>query len=526
MIRNHLKFAVALMGALLAAACGGGSDGSSPTATVSNADGRAVALSVAAPVALGDTRSANFGPPLWQVRYAPGRDAVGLLAVDDERRVFAGGKAPSYAGAPNGWLVRAHDARTGRQLWQDAFFGANPDSNKVQTIVAATGRVYAGGFASATANTTVAMVRAYNAATGAPLWEDRFGAAGFFASVTSLALDRSARKEDDDRLPSGLLYATGRALRPDFKTEWIVRAYDALTGAIRWQDTLDVTRFNDAVSVAAVDGRVITAGFTSDASALSRHFTVRSYDGGTGALLWQDRLPNGVNRFYGGDAAVQVAIDGDRVVAVGQSSDAAGENFTVRTYDTQSGRLIWQDQFTTGSGADEAASVAIRNGRAFVAGFGGAACSLDNVSDCDWIVRTYSLQTGALLWSRQIDGIAHSDDSASVVLACDDRVIVAGTAGTDRNDVFADALVQQLDAQTGRLTREDRLTVPGRYASPLGLAVAGNRLFVSTTVLDFTETTNDPYVLLRAFRLRDAGADDEMGEEHGCRPLGNNTFFF
>ena len=453
------------------------------------------------------------GSLLWQDRFVAGEDPIARIAIEGSS-VFVAGKGPNagssagHAGSVGtGWLVRAYDFATGSVLWRDAVTGFTDTENKAGTIVVADGLVFVGGFTSSSPQADSAMIRVYDARSGALHWQDTFDSGGVFAEVNRIALgaDGSGRM---------LAFAAGRGTRSDGHNEWIVRAYDAKTGALQWQDVLAGGVFNDAESVTTDGQHVFAGGFTTDNTMNSRHFTVRAYDALNGTLLWQDRVASGMQGFAGGDAAVQVASEGLRLVAAGVITDANGFHFAVRTYDTVTGGLLWADQLNTGGGVDNAESVTLHDGQAFVAGSGGAACSLGLPSDCDWLVRAYDEATGALMWSMQVDG-NHQDDFANVILACGDRIAIAGSAGTDSAAPYADWRVQVRAANTGALLWDDVLSTPATYAFPVGLAISGTRLFATGSTLDLAGGTQDGDDIVRAYDSGSGGT--------GCSAVANNS---
>jgi outer membrane protein assembly factor BamB len=179
----------------------------------------------------------------------------------------------------------------------------------------------------------------------------------------------------------------------------------------------------------------------------------------------------------------------------------------------KTGRLLWADVVDKGAGLDSAFSVALHDGRVFVVGSGGASCSFDPSSNCDWLIRTYDLETGALIWEKQVDR-NHQDDQANVVLACGDRVVVAGLSGNNSAAQFYDWRVQVLAAKTGKLVWEDVLSTPDRYSNPVGLAVAGNRLFVTGPIYVSDGSQNGDFVV-RAYQFGVEGDD--------CKMIANNA---
>jgi hypothetical protein len=158
----------------------------------------------------------------------------------------------------------------------------------------------------------------------------------------------------------------------------------------------------------------------------------------------------------------------------------------------------------------------MQGGLAYVGGWGGAACSFDVTSNCDWLIRVYDQNTGALVWDKEFDKFKQ-DDSSNVILACGDRVLGAGTAGTNSNAPFGDWWVQSLDSSGGSLVWEDLLPTPATYAIPQGLAVAGDRVFVTGSTSDQAGGTQDGDYIVRAYKFGSAGK---------CGTLANNSQFF
>jgi outer membrane protein assembly factor BamB len=475
----------------------------------------ALGSSAHAAVVFGSAHAGSDGGSLlWQDRFPAGEDPIARIAVEDDR-TFVAGKGPDLTAntghvgtISTGWLVRAYDSATGAVLWRDAVMGFSAIENKANTIVATEGLVFVGGFTNPTSAADSALIRVYDARSGALRWQDLFDSGGIFAEVNGIAV----RRDGSGRL---LAFAVGRGTRSNGNNQWIVRAYDAKSGALLWQDVLSSGVFNDPESVTTDGQHVFAGGFTTDNTMNSRHFTVRAYDALSGTLLWQDRVASGMQGFAGGDAAVQVATEGSQLVAAGVITDTNGFHFAVRTYDTVTGTLLWADLVNTGAGNDNAESVTLHDGQAFIAGSGGMACSAGLPSDCDWLLRAYDQATGALTWSMQVDGNHQQDDAANVILACGDRIAIAGNAGTDSAAPYADWRVQVRSADTGALVWDDVLSTPATYAFPVGLAVSGTRLFAAGSTIDVAGGTQDGGYVVRAHDFGSGGT--------GCGAAANNS---
>lgn len=303
------------------------------------------------------------GALLWQDQFdlAGGFDGATMVAVEGGR-VFVSGLGTSVAGAPTDWLVRAYDAQAGVLLWQNQLDRTGREDYALAVAVKG-GLVFAGGSATNAAGSHDVLVRAYDALTGDLRWEDQFDRAGRFDVVTSQTI----------AVEGGRLFVGGEASQANGNADWFVRAYDAQTGAFLWQDFFDGGSFDHAVSLAAHGQLLVASGLTTDAAIL-RHFTVRAYDAGSGALRWQDQVPIGNAGFFAAtDVGWHVEVQGDRVVvggSIGDGTDAI--RLAVRAYDAQTGALLWHDLVDKGGGFDNAFGVALDGGRAFVAGLGGA----------------------------------------------------------------------------------------------------------------------------------------------------------
>src|SRR5262249_4531690 len=127
-------------------------------------------------------------------------------------------------------------------------------------------------------------------------------------------------------------------------------------------------------------------------------FLVRSYDADTGQLLWQDqtRVFTGLdNQAMAVDDEGKRAFIGGWVLKPGPSSLQA---FLVRAYDMETGRLYWEDQYP-GSVFRcycEARDIAAHGKRVYAVGF------------APFIVRAYDTKSGNLVWQNELPGRAES----------------------------------------------------------------------------------------------------------------------
>ncbi len=76
----------------------------------------------------------------------------------------------------------------------------------------------------------------------------------------------------------GRVFAVGGVEPVPGSPDFVVRAYDAMTGALLWEDEFDKSGSNDQASaVATALGRVFAAGFATNAAG-DTDFLLRVYD--------------------------------------------------------------------------------------------------------------------------------------------------------------------------------------------------------------------------------------------------------
>jgi outer membrane protein assembly factor BamB len=277
-----------------------------------------------------------------------------------------------------------------------------------------------------------------HAAGGDLLWEDHF--------------DLAARQDVAQAVAAGdgRVVAAGFAQNAAGDKDFLVRCYDAETGALLWKDVVDVAGRDDvAASVAVYDDRVIVAG-TAIAATGGTRLLLRVYVAQTGELAWEDRPASAV---VGGLAAHH-----SRVVVAGTSADAAGNpRLAVRAYILESGVLDWEDnppppsgfvRFIGPSVGGSGRGVAVHGQRVFVAGTVETGPFLN--PRC--IVRAYITRNGKLDWESVADGLrcqakAIATDGNNVVLAA------LGNIGLD------DFQALGLDAETGQFLWANRTFV-------------------------------------------------------------------
>src|SRR5207249_2357044 len=147
------------------------------------------------------------------------------------RRVFAGGNAGTVV-SPSAFdprsnldaFVRGIDAHSGATVWEDRVDVGYFD--RFQQVAADEDRVFVGGWVRSQATSVGFLVRAYDARTGRRLWQ--------------ALVDKSGRPDFSEALivQGGRVFAGGQVRNAANSTDFYVRAMDAKTGKLLWEDQL------------------------------------------------------------------------------------------------------------------------------------------------------------------------------------------------------------------------------------------------------------------------------------------------
>jgi hypothetical protein len=217
------------------------------------------------------------------------------------------------------------------------------------------------------------LVRAYDAGTGEVLWGGQLGAPeGFFVSLSIAARD-------------GRVFASGIG-KTLAGSDWIVRAYDAVSGDLLWEDRFDTGLGEGAVSIIANESGVFATGGIASPTE-GNVMIVKSYDPADGDVRWEDRVEFDSN---GGTGGTSVSSRGDRVYAAGSGSTDSIVEWFVISYNGQTGEILWEDQFNLGGDVNIPFAAAAQQERIYAVGAALAEEGIDNI----WIVRAYEANGG------------------------------------------------------------------------------------------------------------------------------------
>ena len=346
---------------------------------------------------------AATGARLWAQRYhGPRNDEATSVAVSpDGSTVFVTGGSEAAA-FHFGYLTVAYDAATGAQLWAKRYDGpANRYDDALSLAVSPGGDTVfvTGESARANGSFDYATV-AYNTATGAQLWAQRYNGPG---NGDDQARSIAVSPNGDTVFVTG--YSPGVTSGQDYATV----AYQSTTGARLW-----VSRYNDfrngddraySVAVSPAGSTVFVTGTRAGV------YATVAYNAATGARRW-------LNRYYGSypdSSAYSVAVspDGSTLFVTGESEGrTTAFDYATVAYNAATGAQLWARRYNGPGAGDYAYSVAVSaDGSAvFVTGE-----SLGATSQADYATVAYNAATGAQLWARRYNGPANGDDRAYAV---------------------------------------------------------------------------------------------------------------
>lgn len=316
------------------------------------------------------------GSQLWAARYTgPGHVGVAYSVVVSPGggRVFVTGQSAGTNGGVD-YATVAYSAATGARLWVARYNGPTNTWNAASSVVVSPGggSVFVTGVSEATSSGLDYATVAYNAATGARLWAERYNGPGNGDDgATSVAVSPGG----------GTVYVTGYSQGTTSGLDYATVAYNAVTGARRW-----VARytgpgsgddFAQALAVSPSGGTVFVTGQSKAATSGDDYATV-AYNAATGAQQWVKRY-NGPGN--GDETATSVAVSpsGGSVYITGYSQATASgvdSDYATVAYNATTGAQRWAARYTgPAPGVDVANSLAVSptTGTVYVTGTTGDA---------------------------------------------------------------------------------------------------------------------------------------------------------
>jgi len=381
---------------------------------------------------------AATGAQLWLATYTdPGNlnDVAASLAVSPSGgTVYVTGKSGGESGGVGSYdyATIAYNATTGAQLWIARYNGPGNGDDKASSVVVSPdgGTVFVTGESAQNASTFDYATVAYNAATGAQLWVDRFNGPGNSDATTSAAAVSPDGKT---------VFITGFAARATSGDDYATVAYNAATGAQLWVKYYNGPGNGDdlpfALAVSPVKGAVYVTG-TSSSSGEGPGYATVAYDAVTGHRLWVARY-NGPATLTDFATSVAVSPGGGRVFVTGGSAGTTSNvDYATIAYRATTGAQLWLKRYNGPGNSDDRATSVVTSpggGTVYVTGR-----SQGTSSGYDYATLAYDSATGARLWVARYNGTGNGTDEAqaAAVSPTTGTVFVTGSsAGTGTMEI-------------------------------------------------------------------------------------------
>lgn len=204
-----------------------------------------------------------------------------------------------------------------RPLWQA--IDATTDTAAVYTLATNGSQVFIGEAGlhrdpAAPWPTITWLITAYDAASGVTLWRDEL-----YPPPSTIALVKAIATTND------LVIVAGASSNASHAYIWLIRAYDAATGTLRWQDTIDqgsTSAFASAIAVipTATGPRIVVAG-TGTGEDGAPVWLIRAYavDGSILLTAAVRPLPGTITA-----QPTAIAVEGARLFITGTATDETG----------------------------------------------------------------------------------------------------------------------------------------------------------------------------------------------------------
>jgi WD40 repeat protein len=277
------------------------------------------------------------GAKLWHARYdGPGHadDAAHALGLSpDGSVVYVAGSVDGFEESDYG--IVAYDAATGAQLWDVRFNGQGDSYDVVYALgVAPDGStVFVTGFSYGASSTVDYTTLALEAATGARKWIALYDGP---QHDTDYARDLVVSPD------GSTVFVSGNVDGNDASADYGTIAYQASTGAQRWVARYDGHDAEDIPSGLGVspDGAMVFVTGRSDRTdtPFDSDFATVALDAATGAQVWVARYDQAGN--YEIATALGVSPDGSQVFVAGE----ANPDYLTIAYDAATGAPIWRYQ--------------------------------------------------------------------------------------------------------------------------------------------------------------------------------------
>ncbi len=348
------------------------------------------------------------GSQLWASRLSGPRnvlDRPSSLAVSPDGKTVFIAATNQAAASGDDYATVAYNTATGARLWTQRYNGPANHSDVVTAVaVSPTGTtVFVTGLSETGTGGADYATIAYNAATGAQLWVTRHhGPARSYDMAKSVAVS-----------PAGTtVFVTGSTTKGA-----VTAAYNATTGAQLWAKS-DPGHNASSVAVSP-DGKDVF---------ITGNATV-AYRATTGAQLWA--------KSYHGRYALSVALspDGANVFVSGVKYLTGAQSDYITIGYRASGARLWTQRYSDPAHYNAAAAVAVSPDGAtvFVTGQRG-----DAQGHSGFATIAYRAATGAPLWTQRYNKPAHANVATALAVSpASGTVYVTGSSETPNHEDVA-----------------------------------------------------------------------------------------
>jgi hypothetical protein len=393
-------------------------------------------------------------------------------------RIFVGGMGNQSDGQAAG-VVRTYNAKTGQLLWDDVF-DAGGGNTRVFEVAARGNRVFAAAGGDDLTNTSVWIVRSYNARNGDLIWEDRFENDGKNTEARAVST------------AGNTVFVGGRAENSSGRSEWLMRTYYTSTGDLVWQDRFGINGQDQAaLSITVLGARIFVSGGSPN-PLTTGDWLVRAYDARTGEVLWEDRLGTAGGNF----SALSITARHDKVFAAGIGKTLTENDWIVRAYDASSGNLIWEDRFNISMGTDSGPGAkGITANRFGVFATGG----INSLTEKAMIVKSYDSATGDLEWENRVQFDPAGGPGGKSISVKGNRVYATGEGSIDSIDEW---ILRSYDAPSGDVIWEDRFSLEEGLNEPHAIVAKKRRVYAVGTAIGNVGNNLDHLWIVRAHEAR------------------------
>ena len=218
--------------------------------------------------------------------------------------------------------------------------------------------------------------------------------------VGLLLMTGQSRSEmgQSQEVPQGTMVAAGFGSQIGSLSAITVKTYDAATGEVLSNETFELNVKDEGHGSHSGEDRIFAGGIGVGVTDLS-NFVLRVYDAHTGAFQWEGRLNLSPQQRSIAGLSVSTLVPRRATVTRIRDSDTPlpRSSFLVRARDTTTGGLVWTDEFSTsGAGAGRIERIA----RRLMTPMG---ATVEASRTFDLTIRMFAADGQGVLWEDQFE---------------------------------------------------------------------------------------------------------------------------